>query len=209
MNDDYIFDEEIDEEAAKEKAAREANQNQYQSNNRDESFYRQGQDFRNADFYQQNQSQQNFWQENQYQQAWNQQTNTFYARKKTGHGPAIWAMVLGAFSMVFFLLGFNIITAIIAIICGIAYLRKYEPDGCRGMAIAGIVTAVMAFVLTFWAYGILMSNDSLGADLYNELYGNSSEGYYFEYDLDEDELLDQFNNSNGNDFLDYGSDNTL
>ena len=90
--------------------------------------------------------------------------------KKIGMGIA--SLVLGIISLVFFCSCFNIITGILAIIFGIIQLAKYAPHG-KGLAIGGIVTAVLSIVLLVVFYVSIGSNTALQnsiLDEYEDLY---------------------------------------
>lgn len=110
--------------------------------------------------------------------------------KKLGMGIA--SLVLGIISLVFFCSCCNVITGVLAIIFGIIQLVKYKPHG-KGLAIGGIVTAVLSivFLLIFWV--VVGSNTALQnsiLDEYKEIY---------DLDLRDPEDLEKFLEEYGND----------
>ncbi|MBP5595532.1 MAG: DUF4190 domain-containing protein [Pseudobutyrivibrio sp.] len=98
-------------------------------------------------------------------------------------GMAIAAMVLGIISLELFLLAFNILTGITAIILSVIYLVVYKGKSGKIMAWVGMVTGLLSIVLFIISYSLIASNvDNLipalseyyqmqgyDADAYNEL----------------------------------------
>lgn len=105
-----------------------------------------------------------------------------YIPPKDGLGMAVVSMVLGIISLVFFLMGINIIGAIIAIVLGIVYLVKSRNQLGRVFSIVGIVTSVLGIVCCIAAWSFIFSNIDGLANLENDTEG-MQEWYDF-YGLD-------------------------
>ena len=120
--------------------------------------------------------------------------------KKVGQGFGIAALILGIISLLcFWGCCLNFVTGILAIIFGIIQIVQYEG---KGMAIAGIITSVISFILTFAMFGLMFSNkDFLDTienidpnqsyeDLYKEIYDDLYSDIKNEYpDIEFDENL--------------------
>lgn len=125
-----------------------------------------------------------------------------------GYGLAIASMILGIFSLVFFLFGINFLTAIAGTILGIIFLvtsiRTRSSKG-RAMAITGIVTSVLSIALFIGSIAYIMHNsDNIIRMFESEFLFNPGlqDEFNFEYNFDYD--IDD----NGLDF-DTDTDNTL
>ncbi|MCR4674026.1 MAG: DUF4190 domain-containing protein [Lachnospiraceae bacterium] len=93
--------------------------------------------------------------------------------KKVGFGIA--SLVLGIISLVFFCSCINVITGVLAIIFGIIQIAKGKGMG-KGMAIAGIITAVISIIMCFVFWAIAGSSAALTDSILKE--------YEQIYDLD-------------------------
>ena len=127
-------------------------------------------------------------------------TEEEYRAKKESMGPAIASLILGILSLIFFLIGINIVAAIIAIVLGIVYLATSRTKKGKGMAIAGITTAALGIVCCIGAWAFIISNADHIAVLGNDVEG-MQEWYDF-YGLDDnyfndDNYEDYFNNYPG------------
>ena len=97
-------------------------------------------------------------------------------QKGTSTGLGIASMVLGIISILLFATCLNYILGIVAIVLGIIQLVKNEK---KGMAIAGIITAVVSFLLTIFLWvGIMDYVGSTDMDsIYNDYYRYYEENY--------------------------------
>ena len=97
------------------------------------------------------------------------------SQKGQGIGLGIASLVLGILSILLFLTCLNFILGLVAIVLGIIQIVKNQK---KGMAITGIVTAVVSFVLTILVYiGVFAY---IGTDDFQDLYNQ----YYEEYSND-------------------------
>ncbi|SCZ79550.1 DUF4190 domain-containing protein [Pseudobutyrivibrio xylanivorans] len=129
------------------------------------------------------------------------------------YGLAIASLILGAVSLVFFLFLLNIISAIIAIIMGFIFIGSTKAGAKgRGLAIGGIITAVLSIVLCIGSYVVIFQNaDNIGKMFENELQNGDSPFYYYEYNgenpdifRDFDDIEDFYNfDGNSDDFEDF------
>ncbi len=200
MNDDYIFDEEVDEEAAAELAKRKANgaknQEAPQATSTNQPGAEVSQQYNNtagnstSDSYSSQATYNTSGTGNQgsynsdytYTQGQQPQQKT----KKSGNGYAVASMILGIVTLVFFCSCINIVTGILALIFGIIHLTSYGKDG-RGMAIAGLITSALGLIALVVCYVLIFSNSvnlSNMSDFPYELY----EEYQYP-----DDLLDDLN----------------
>lgn len=108
-------------------------------------------------------------------------TQSAEVRRRPGKGIAIASFVLGVFSMVFFLFGFNLITGLLALILGIFYLLNKGQE-LRGFAIAGIVTTAISVALFTGSWIHIMGNtkhiltmEQEMLDMFESYYGIDSE----------------------------------
>lgn len=219
MNNDYLFDEEVDQEAAAElerqraeeaqrKAAAEAYQKsaEYSSKDNTDNPY-QNPNYNNQNPYGNggfNNGQNNNPGNGQYYSNQNNggpyyngpyysgpnYNGPSYSRpggKKMGTGPATASFILGVVSLVLFCSCINLITAIIAIILGITYLKSYDLRQGKARAITGIVTAAISIVMLIGSYSMMSSNENLEKlfedDIIQFYYdnGNGSFGDYEQY----------------------------
>ena len=74
-----------------------------------------------------------------------------------GKGLGVASLVLGVISLTLFCSIFNIITSSLSIIFGVVSLRR---GTARGMAIAGIITALASIVVLIVCMTLLMSNEA-------------------------------------------------
>lgn len=98
------------------------------------------------------------------------------SQKGQGIGLGIASLVLGILSILLFLTCLNFILGLVAIVLGIIQIVKNQK---KGMAITGIVTAVVSFVLTILVYiGVFayIGTDDF-QDLYNQYYEENSNDY--------------------------------
>ncbi len=200
MNDDYIFDEEVDEEAAAELAKRKANEAKNQEAPQAASTNQPGaegsQQYNNtagnstSDSYSSQTTYNTSGTGNQggynsdYTYTQGQQPQQ--KAKKSGNGYAVASMILGIVTLVFFCSCINIVTGILALIFGIIHLTSYGKDG-KGMAIAGLITSALGLIALVVCYVLIFSNSvnlSNMSDFPYELYE--------EYQYPED-LLDDLN----------------
>ena len=121
-----------------------------------------------------------------------------YKSESDGLGMAVVSMVLGVGSIMFFILGINIIGSIISIILGIVFLAKSSNKLGRIFSITGIITAVLGIVCCIAAWSFIFSNadniaaladDKDGMEKWYDYYG--IEGFYDDMQPYED----------GNDFI--------
>lgn len=106
--------------------------------------------------------------------------------KHTGIGYGIAALVLGLIALItFFAIG-NIIPAVLAIIFGIVQLCRYE--GGRGLAIGGIVTAILSLVLMVVGWALVFSNvrfiHMMERELMDAIGDEGNFSFYFDDDDD-------------------------
>lgn len=202
MNNDDIFEEEVDEEAAaelerkrREEEARRAASEAYQKQTNPDPQYQ--------------------WQNNN---GYNYNGNPQYGNGPQGPGQnpygyynnyprrvekktAVWSMVLGILSIVLFCSCINNILAIIAIVLGVKFLKYgIEPDGKR-MAKVGIVTAIISIVMFFGSWIYMGSNNNLE----NLIMDNGNIEFYY----DSDGLGDLYDQYQENNDFNNGLDNTL
>lgn len=141
-------------------------------------------------------------QDGQYNQ---QDGGSFYhsSSKPSGNEFGIASMVLGILSLVFFCGCFNIPLAILSIIFAILHISR--KTGSNGFAVAGIVTSVIAVILTIvmivglFAYGAFSGTGRMyvhglpfgdyimdGGDAYDsyDFYGEEDHSYIDEDDFD-------------------------
>lgn len=230
MNDDYIFDEEIDEEAAEELRKKRERENQaagvyyeqgqpngqntYANNGQQNGQYNgtnngqpnsQNTYTNNGPQYSQNNGSQNG---PGYGPNYNSQYNQNYRPngpvpngKKKGTGFAVASLVLGIISLVLFCSCINMVTAIIAIIFGIVHLASYDLSQGKHMAIAGIITAAISIILFIGIWTWISSNSNLD-NMTNSMY----DFYYGTEDIFNDSIDDYFDMP---DDYDYYDDDTL
>ena len=109
-----------------------------------------------------------------------QQTNYYQPEPAPKTGFAIASLVLGIVSIVISCLGYNIITAVLAIVFGALYLSKKQPQR-RGMAIAGLVLGIIsiAIFVIFIIVVVVMAVGMFTSDpLYSEMYNEILNGMY-------------------------------
>lgn len=130
--------------------------------------------------------------------------NTYGKEKGSGTGFGIASFILGVVSLLMFCVGINWITGILAIIFGIVQLVKHRE---RGLAVAGMITAGISFLLAVTLY-IALAVGAPASDvdfnkLYEDNYGGSNGGksnsesdhyndYYYYYDLYKDYFSDYY-----------------
>ncbi|MBP3262186.1 hypothetical protein [Pseudobutyrivibrio sp.] len=105
-----------------------------------------------------------------------------YKPESDGLGMAVVSMVLGVGSIMFFILGINIICSIISIILGIVFLAKSSNKLGRIFSITGIITAVLGIVCCIAAWSFIFSNADNIAGLADDKDG--MEEWYEYYGLD-------------------------
>ena len=79
-------------------------------------------------------------------------------QKKQGAGPGVAAFIMGVISLVLFLMLINIPLSILAIILAIIGITQYEK---KGLAIVGLVCAVLSITIGIGSFALMMSNDNL------------------------------------------------
>lgn len=121
------------------------------------------------------------------QQYYNPYQQSVNARKQ-GQGFGIASMVLGIISLVLFCTCINFLLGLLALIFGIIQIVRYEK---KGLAIAGIVTSAVSFVLFFICWAMLMTSDEFMDTLQRELYEYDE---VYEYNYDQDMTRHQFEN---------------
>ena len=109
-------------------------------------------------------------------------------------GLAIAALVLGLVSLVFFLLGLNIFTGLLAIILSIIYLVTHKGKEGKVMATIGLISAVLSIALLLISWTLIFSNAEGLMPVYFEMlekYGVDIESQYpdFKLDLDVEDTL--------------------
>lgn len=163
-------------------------QGMYQQQQYTQNSYSQPQ-YTQQNTYQQPYAQTQYTQQGGYQNPYQQQTYTqangyqqpYYGQavnqKGDGIGFGVASLVLGIASIFLFACCINNIMAILAIIFGIVQMVKNEK---KGMAIGGIITAVISIILgvLFWV-GVVAAADYTGDDSFD---------YYMEEYLNGDEL---------------------
>ncbi|MCF0127730.1 MAG: DUF308 domain-containing protein [Pseudobutyrivibrio sp.] len=202
MYEEDIFEEELDEEAV---SAKEARDKATPSESNPWEFQKTENPSKQKDNpYQQNsyQQQYNYQQQNRYQQPQNRyqqarsenpygDTAPRYGNsmlynaegKRIGSAPARISLVCGVLALLQFMMGINIILAIVAIVTGINYLTKYERKS-RSSAIIGIVTAVLSIVVMIGSYVYIFQNDNLYHMFEYDITQNDEApfSFYFDYD---------------------------
>lgn len=129
-----------------------------------------------------------------------------------GQGLAIASMILGILSLLLFCTCINIVLAVVAIVLGAVYLAK--PNRKKGMAVAGIVTAVLSLIFFFLFIIVIAGSAEFQQEfqrnfqngLNRGLYGSeneddSSEGYF--NDDSEDVYQDLFGSFYGGLYRDF------
>ncbi len=110
--------------------------------------------------------------------------------KKLSVGMGIASMILGIISLLCFCSGVNIITATIAIIFGIIQIVTCEK---KGMAIAGIATAVVSIFLCVACYTIIFTNTAfmrmMEHEMMEEFNQDDVREFLEHYDVDADDML--------------------
>ncbi len=84
-------------------------------------------------------------------------------QEEPGHQPigkAVASLILGVLSLVFFLTGLNLITAIIAIVLGIIFIATRKQKDGKPIAAIGIITAIVSIVMFFMSWSYLFTNVS-------------------------------------------------
>ena len=129
-----------------------------------------------------------------------------YKPESDGLGMAVVSMVLGVGSIMFFILGINIICSIISIILGIVFLAKSSNKLGRIFSITGIITAVLGIVCCIAAWSFIFSNadniaaladDKDGMEEWYEYYG--LDGMYNDIEPYDDDNNYIFENPDGDD----------
>lgn len=130
--------------------------------------------------------------------------NTYGTEKGDGTGFGMASFILGVVSLLMFCVGINWITGILAIIFGIVQLVKHRE---RGLAVAGMITAGISFLLAVTLYIALVVGapasdvdfNKLYEDYYGGVGGGKSDGgsdhyddYYDYYDLYQDYFSDYY-----------------
>ena len=110
------------------------------------------------------------------------QENPYGGGQPAGSGFGVAALILGIISLVFFCSCLTYITAPLAIIFGIVQLVRSKTCG-RGLAIAGLVTGLIALITCIAFYGIIIHNTALQ---------DSIQDYYQEYDFNDPDSIEQF-----------------
>ena len=108
--------------------------------------------------------------------------------KKQGQGFGIASLVLGIISLVLFCTCINLFLGLLSLVFGIIQIVRYEK---KGLAIGGIVTSAVSFVLCFVCWGMLMTSDEFINTLEQEM--NQYDDYYeyeYEYEYDYDDQSD-------------------
>jgi hypothetical protein len=132
-----------------------------------------------------------------------------------GMGLAIFSMVLGILSLLFFIIGLNIISGIAAIVLGIISVATCSSSLAKKFSITGIVTAALSLVLFGFAWSFMLNNvdnlmvledDTEGLESIYELYGIGEDDFY-----DYLEEYPEFNQEDGFPFEDdeFDMDDTL
>jgi ABC-type Fe3+-siderophore transport system permease subunit len=73
-------------------------------------------------------------------------------------GMAVASLVLGLLSLVFFLVGLNLVGAIISIILGIIFIATRRGQAGKRLAVIGIITSIISIVLFFGSMSYMLSN---------------------------------------------------
>ena len=103
--------------------------------------------------------------------------------KKLSVGFGVASLVLGIISLLCFCSGINIILAILAIVFGLIQIITCEK---KGLAIGGIVTAVISVLLLIITWGLLFTNASFMDMMQDEIQNN------FEDDEEMQQFLEQY-----------------
>ena len=111
-------------------------------------------------------------------------------QKKESIGLAVVSLILGLLSLVFFLIGLNIIFALASIVLGIIFIASFKQKRGKGLAITGIVASVISIVLFAVSWGFILHNiDNIAA------IGDDMDGmyeWYYYYGSDDDMYQDFF-----------------
>ena len=133
------------------------------------------------------------------------------------YGLLVPAFVLGLASLVFFLFGLNLITAIVAIVLSVMFLAANAGTGNkkgRGMAIIALVSSVLSIIMFIGSWALIVRNLDNLDDMFSDYLGNPE--LYYEYNSGDDfddfyneyeKLLEDNTLEDGMDSLD--SDDTL
>jgi len=73
-------------------------------------------------------------------------------------GMAVASLVLGLLSLIFFLVGLNLVGAIISIILGIIFIATRRGQAGKRLAVIGIITSIISIVLFFGSMSYMLSN---------------------------------------------------
>ena len=73
-------------------------------------------------------------------------------------GMAVASLVLGLLSLIFFLVGLNLVGAIISIILGIIFIATRRGQAGKRLAVIGIITSIISIVLFLGSMSYMLSN---------------------------------------------------
>ncbi len=111
------------------------------------------------------------------------------------YGLVITALIFGIISLVFFLFGLNIISAIVSVILAIIYLATCHSKKGIGMAVTAIVCSVLSVVLTICSWTIVFTNPHIDT-LFDDFIDQQGD-YYLD-----DNMQDFFNEYEGGGYFD-------
>ncbi len=223
MDNNHLFEDEVDEEMAREKAEREARLAETQQQNQDHeqnsssydpeqnAGYNQSQ---NTDY---NQSQTTGYNQSQnagYNQSqatnYNQSQNTGYnsnytVEADTHKGFAIAGFIISIVALVLCCAGCNVLLAILALVFCIIYLAANNPNKSKkGLAIAGVIIASVSIAVTAVYYVMIFTSPEF-QDTYDEILKSLEEEYDYSESDETDEFEDLFDENNDDDDCEDGS----
>ena len=73
-------------------------------------------------------------------------------------GMAVASLVLGVLSLIFFLIGLNLVGAIVSIILGIIFIATRRGKAGKRLAVIGIITSIISIVLFFASMSYMLTN---------------------------------------------------
>lgn len=94
-------------------------------------------------------------------------------------GMAVASLVLGVLSLIFFLIGLNLVGAIVSIILGIIFIATRRGKAGKRLAVIGIITSIISIVLFFASMSYMLTNTKGILALENDILSlYNMDGYY-------------------------------
>ena len=183
MDNNHLFEDEVDEEMAREKAEREAREVEPQQQNyeNNSSSYDPEQNVGN-----------NSLQDIDYNQSQNTGNNVNYTvEADRNKGFAIAGFVISLVSLLLCCTGCNILFAILALVFSIIYLCSNNSNKSnKGFAVAGVIIAGVSIIITVIYYAMFLSSPEF-QEIYDDMLESIENEYYSEPD-EMDEFEDLF-----------------